>query len=104
MNLENMIAINNKDLTIFFFVIVLLLVSAHGFGYLFHKMRLPKVIGEIAGGLVLGPTFLGNFSPDLYSKIFNAFEFEGRLISAIYWLGLVLLMFVSGFEIQRSFD
>jgi Kef-type K+ transport system membrane component KefB len=91
------------ELTRFFFAIVLLLVSAHGFGYLFQRFKLPKVVGEIMGGLVLGPTLLGFFAPEVYNWIFNAFESEGKLISIIYWIGLVLLMFISGFEIQRSF-
>jgi Kef-type K+ transport system membrane component KefB len=65
---------------------------------------MPRVIGEISGGLVLGPTLLGFFAPNVYNWIFSAFEGEGKLISIIYWIGLVLLMFISGFEIQKSFD
>lgn len=98
------ITLTNLELTRFFFAIVLLLVSAHWFGYLFQRFKMPKVIGEIFGGLILGPTFLGFFAPEAYHWIFNAFEGEGKLISMIYWIGLVLLMFISGFEIQKSFS
>jgi Kef-type K+ transport system membrane component KefB len=104
MGVAESITMSNMELTRFFFAIVLLLVSSHWFGYLFHKIKLPKVIGEIIGGLVLGPTLLGFFAPNAYNWIFNAFEAEGKLISIIYWIGLVLLMFVSGFEIQKSFS
>jgi Kef-type K+ transport system membrane component KefB len=62
------------------------------------------VIGEISGGVLLGPTILGNFFPTISDWIFNAFHAEGKLISMISWLGLVLLMFISGFEVQNSFD
>ncbi|HKI79242.1 MAG TPA: cation:proton antiporter [Ignavibacteriaceae bacterium] len=96
--------LSNQELTRFFFAIVLLLVSALWFGYVFKKFKLPKVIGEIVGGLVLGPSLLGYIFPDAYTWIFNAFEAEGKLISTIYWVGLILLMFVSGFEIERSFS
>ncbi|MDD4601872.1 MAG: cation:proton antiporter [Negativicutes bacterium] len=93
------------ELTRFFSAIVLLLVSAHGFGYFFQRLlKAPKVVGEIIGGLVLGPTVLGFFFPSVYRWIFNAFPSEGQLIAAIYWIGLVLLMFISGFEMQRSLD
>jgi len=96
------ITLSNFELTRFFFAIIFLLVSSHSFGYLFQKFKLPRVIGEIMGGLILGPSFLGYFFPQFYNWVFNAFETEGKLLSIVYWLGLVLLMFISGFEIQKS--
>ncbi|MDD5553712.1 MAG: cation:proton antiporter [Candidatus Omnitrophica bacterium] len=81
-----------------------MLISAHFFGYFFHKFKLPKVIGEIFGGFLLGPTVLGHFFPNIHIWLFNAFAEEGKLISIIYWFGLILLMFVSGFEIQKKFS
>ncbi|MBI4208817.1 MAG: cation:proton antiporter [Deltaproteobacteria bacterium] len=104
MDTAALITLSNLELTRFFFAIILFLVFAHAFGYLFNRFKIPKVIGEIVGGLVLGPTLLGFFSPTAYTWIFNAFESEGKLISSIYWIGLVLLMFISGFEIQKSVD
>jgi Kef-type K+ transport system membrane component KefB len=97
-------SLTEHELTRFFFAIAALLISAHTFGYILSKLKLPRVIGEIFGGLLLGPTFLGAISPTAYAWLFNAFEFEGKLISIVYWLGLVLLMFVSGFEIRMSLD
>jgi len=96
--------INNLELGRLFFAIVLILLSAHSFGYLFHRLKLPRVIGEIFGGVLLGPTVLWNLFRQADSWIFNAFPTEGKLISMISWFGLVLLMFTSGFELQRSFD
>ena len=104
MGFAELITLSNMELTRFFFAIVLLLVSAHFFGYFFNRVKLPKVVGEIFGGLILGPSVLGFFFPDIFNWIFNAFESEGKLISLIYWFGLVLLMFISGFEIQRHFN
>lgn len=101
MGVAELITLNNSELTRFFFAIVLLLISAHWFGYIFQRFKLPRVIGEIVGGLVLGPTLLGYFSPASYDWIFNAFDSEGKLISIIYWIGLVLLVFIAGFEIQK---
>ena len=101
----NIIILSDFELTRLFFAIVLLLASAHSFGYLFQRLLgIPKVIGEIIGGLVLGPTFLGFFVPSVYQWIFQAFTQEGQLIAIMYWIGLVLLMFISGFEIQRSIN
>lgn len=98
------ISLADLEVTRFFWALIILLSSAHIFGYLFDKFKLPRVIGEICGGLLLGPTFLGYFFPESYAWLFKAFEGEGKLLAGIYWLGLMLLMFISGFEIQRSFD
>lgn len=104
MNVTESITLNNLELTRVFFAIVLLLSSAHFCGYLFHKFKLPRVIGEIFGGALLGPSGLGFIFPGAHDWIFNAFEAEGKLLSIIYWFGLVLLMFISGFELQKSVD
>jgi Kef-type K+ transport system membrane component KefB len=104
MGIAEQITLSNTELTRTFFATVLLLVSAHFFGFLFHRAKLPRVIGEIVGGCLLGPTGLGFVSPRTYRWIFSAFEEQGKLISFLYWFGLILLMFLSGFEIQKSFD
>lgn len=104
MTSSTLIAMSDSELTRYFFAIILLLSSAHVFGYLFLMFRMPRVIGEIAGGIFLGPSFLGLICPEFFNWTFNGFTAEPKLISAIYWTGLVLLMFMSGFEINTSFD
>ena len=104
MSLATEITLSSLELTRFFFAMVLLLFTAHSFGFLFHEAKLPRVIGEIFGGLILGPTFLGYFAPIAENWVFAAFPSEGALISVLSYFGLVLLMFISGFEIQRSFS
>ena len=42
-----------------------LLVAVHAIGFLFVKLRQPRVAGEIIAGLALGPTLLGLLRPDL---------------------------------------
>ncbi len=104
MSVAETITLNNMELSRVFIALGLLLLAAHFFGYLFQKIRLPRVIGEIFGGALLGPSVLGYFFPQAHQWIFSAFEGEGKLISIVYWFGLVLLMFISGFELQKSFD
>jgi Kef-type K+ transport system membrane component KefB len=98
------ITLGTAQLFHYFAALAALLIAANGFGYLFTRFRLPRVVGEILGGIVLGPTLLGFLLPETYSFLFDAFATEGQLLSAVYWLGLVLLMFVSGFELQKSID
>jgi Kef-type K+ transport system membrane component KefB len=104
MSLATSITLSSLELTRFFFAMVLLLFTAHSFGFLFYEAKFPRVIGEIFGGLLLGPTFLGYFRPIAENWVFSAFPSEGALISVISYFGLVLLMFISGFEVQRSFS
>ncbi len=74
-------SLNDTKLTRFFFAVVLLLLFSHTFGFLFNKLKLPRVIGEIFGGFLLGPTSLGYLFPMAHTWLFSAFEFEGKLIS-----------------------
>lgn len=61
-------------------------------------LTIPKVAGEILGGLLIGPTLLGHWFPDWYAYIFQSFATEGPALSTFYWLGLIFLMFTSGYE------
>lgn len=42
----------------FFLILLLILIGARIFAELFIRLGLPPVLGELAAGLVLGPTFL----------------------------------------------
>lgn len=99
-----MITLDHIELTRFFLSIVLLLFSALFFGSLFQKFKLPKVIGEIFGGFILGYGVLGYLMPDVFNWIFNAYHYQGKLISILSWFGLIFLMFISGFEIERAYS
>ncbi|WDZ80811.1 cation:proton antiporter (plasmid) [Ensifer adhaerens] len=86
----------------FFLSLVLLLVAALAGGQLFERLKMPRVIGEIAGGIVLGPSVLGAISPEAHKSLFAAFPAQTALLTAFYWFGLVLLMFTAGFKVQAE--
>ena len=83
--------------------LVLLLSSALALGQLFDSFRLPRVIGEICAGLMLGPSLLGELAPETYQWIFRAFDDQAKLLAVFYWLGLILLMFSAGFKVATTF-
>src|SRR4029077_13815949 len=63
----------------------------------------PGVIGEIGAGIVLGPSVLGSLSWGTYDLfLFDEFVGHKVLLNAFYWLGLCMLMFTSGFHVQRQ--
>ena len=83
--------------------LTLLLVAAHTVGYLANRFGQPRVIGEIVGGLLLGPTVLGAIAPGLHDQVFPATGPVPLVLDAMYQLGLMLLMFSAGSEIRSSF-
>jgi Kef-type K+ transport system membrane component KefB len=93
--------VSNSSLTSVLFVLLLLIGLAQLLGALFVKMRQPKVIGEILAGVVLGPALLGRF-PAVAGLTQSALH-KSDVLEFIYWLGLLLLMFLSGAETQQLF-
>ncbi|HEY2861585.1 MAG TPA: cation:proton antiporter, partial [Terracidiphilus sp.] len=93
---------SNTQLTTVLFVLLLLVGLAQLLGYLFMKMRQPKVVGEILAGVVLGPALLGRVP--FMAHITDAARHQGNILDFIYWLGLLLLMFLSGAEMQQLFS
>jgi len=89
------------ELSRLFLAVVALLAAALGAGWLFERAGLPRVVGEIAGGLALGPSALGIAAPGAFAWLFAAGEGQARALEVLYWIGLVLLMFVSGFRVQQ---
>src|SRR5205823_14772638 len=58
--------------------------------------------GEILAGVVLGPALLGRF-PAL-SHLIDSAKQQGNILDFVYWVGLLLLMFLSGAETQQLFS
>jgi hypothetical protein len=83
--------VSDSTLASVLFVLLLLVGCAQLLGYLFVKLRQPKVVGEIAAGILLGPALLGRL-PFLSHLIDNA-KHQGNILDFVYWLGLLLLMF-----------
>ena len=102
MSIAQTMSLTEFELTRIFFAIVALLALAHLGGHVFQRLGMPKVIGEIAGGFLLGSSVLGFFAPDTHRWLFSAYPAEGKLLAILYWIGLVFLLFISGFEIQKS--
>jgi Kef-type K+ transport system membrane component KefB len=94
--------VSNSDLTSVLFVLLLLVALAQLLGYLFVKLRQPKVVGEILAGVVLGPALVGRLPSA--SWILAATQHQANILNFVYWLGLLLLMFLSGAETQQLFS
>ncbi|MEJ0105348.1 MAG: cation:proton antiporter [Bacteroidota bacterium] len=78
--------------------IMVIVIVVRIFGFLFNKIGQPAVIGEIVAGIVLGPSILGAFSPDVFNFIFPAASFIN--LQFLSQVGLMLFMFVIGMELD----
>jgi Kef-type K+ transport system membrane component KefB len=92
----------NAQLTPVLFALLLLVGFAQLLGYVFVKLRQPRVIGEILAGVVLGPALLGRVPA--IAHIMDGAKHQGNILDFVYWLGLLLLMFLSGAETQQLFS
>lgn len=99
-----MFSLNGADLTRLLLAVASLLLAANVLGYLAERLTIPRIIGEVAGGLVLGPTLLGFLFPHAFQWLFLGFSSEGQLFGFLSELGLIMLMFNSGLKFQYRFE
>jgi Kef-type K+ transport system membrane component KefB len=88
--------------------LVIVILAARLFAVLFRKLGQPAVVGEIAAGIILGPSVLGWLLPGVFRAIFHPHvhglppELSGPLLhwilTSLSQLGLILLLFLIGLE------
>src|SRR5580704_4003286 len=76
--------------------LVVIIGAARVAGNIFKRLGQPVVCGEIAAGLILGPTLLGKLFPGFFHSVFN--PSVGPIFSILSQLGLILLMLLIGLE------
>jgi Kef-type K+ transport system membrane component KefB len=76
--------------------LIVIIAVSRIFGSLFRRMGQPLVCGEIAAGLILGPSFFGGMFPHLFRLVFN--PSVGQIFAIMSQIGLILLMFLIGLE------
>jgi len=80
--------------------LIVIIVASRVFGALFLRLGQPQVCGEVAAGLILGPSLFGGLFPDLFHKVFD--PSVNPIFNTMSQLGLVLLMFLIGLEFDFS--
>jgi Kef-type K+ transport system membrane component KefB len=76
--------------------ICVIVVCGRAVGLLLKRLGQPAVVGEIAGGILLGPSAFGYFAPETFARVFPAGSIPTLL--SLSQIGLVLFMFLVGLE------
>jgi Kef-type K+ transport system membrane component KefB len=75
-----------------------ILLAARVLGWIFQRVGQPRVVGEMAAGIVLGPSLLGHLFPRAFATLFPPSSIPA--LSVLSQLGLLLFMFVVGLEVD----
>ena len=88
------------DMVIFFLEISVMLFIALLCGHVMRSLRFPAVLGELFGGIILGPTVFGWLSPSNYRWLFPASGavFEGR--DALIQICILFFLFIAGLQMN----
>lgn len=91
----------SKDVSLIFFAdLVILLLAALACGAVAGKIGLPKMVGEIAAGILLGPTVFGRLFPETKDALFPSAGAGSEVISGLCLLAVVLLVGVAGMHVD----
>lgn len=86
------------------FALGVLIAAAHLLGYIFDRLKQPRLIGEILAGVLVGPFVLGQLFPSVFETFFafnpSADTHASVVFSFLYWMGIIFLMFLSGTQVR----
>lgn len=84
----------------FLVILVILLSTARIMGELFKKLGLPAIIGELLGGILLGPSFIGALFPGFFQSVFIDPKQSSVAFDGLSRLSVMLLLFIAGMEVR----
>lgn len=90
------------DMVTFFVELAVMLSVALLCGHMASRLRFPAIIGELIGGIIIGPTVLGRISPGAEGWLFPASGavFMGR--DALVQVCLLFFLFFAGLEMNLN--
>lgn len=92
--------LNSTEVLYFLTQMTLLLVAARFFGELLKWLKQPAIVGELLAGILLGPSFLEAWYPNIFHDIFIAHPNSTIAMNGVFNIAVVMLLFISGMEIE----
>jgi hypothetical protein len=85
---------------LFFFQLAFILTACQVVGKIAKRFGQPQVVAEMITGVLLGPSLLGLFFPEVTARIFPAESM--KVLFPVSQLGLAIYMFVVGMEFRDA--
>src|SRR6185369_1027407 len=92
--------LGHSDIVLLLLQLSLILLIARLLGEGMRKLKLPGVVGEIIGGILLGPTILGMINPDWFHAVFPVPSANATILSGLVQAAMVMLLFIAGLEVD----
>ncbi|MCO6184682.1 cation:proton antiporter [Rhizobium sp. L1K21] len=84
--------------SLFILQIVILVVVGRLLGELMVRIGQPSILGQIIGGVLLGPSVFGALFPDLQAQLFPGNEAQSAMTNAVGQIGILMLLLLAGME------
>ncbi|MDQ4076657.1 MAG: cation:proton antiporter, partial [Chloroflexota bacterium] len=93
---------DHHELILFLLQVAVMLAAALGTGQIMRRLQQPAVVGELIGGIFLGPTVFGALAPTLHARLFPGTDSLAIAMEAIIQLGMLFFLFSAGLEVDLS--
>jgi len=90
--------LDEHQLLVFWTQLLVLVVMARACGALMQRINLPSVIGQLAAGVICGPSIFGELWPAGFEWFLPDDEISSGALLAVSWVGVALLLVTAGFE------
>jgi Kef-type K+ transport system membrane component KefB/mannitol/fructose-specific phosphotransferase system IIA component (Ntr-type) len=97
-----MSALSAHDTLRLLLALVLMLVCGRLLAVLSQRWQQPSVLGEILAGILLGPTVMGHFAPDIQAFFFPRQGPVALALQVITSLSIILFLCVAGMEVDLN--
>ena len=93
-----LIPLDEHHLLVFWVQVASLVILARVLGWGMRRIGMPGIIGELAAGVILGPSIFGKVWPEGFEWYLPGEELQSGALLAVGWVGLAFLLVVTGFE------
>ena len=88
------------ELFLFLAEVAILFLAARVGGEVAARIGIPLHVGELAVGILLGPSFLGWIWPEAFEALFPAEPLQRALLDVFSWTGVIFLVILGGLEMR----
>ncbi|OGU68520.1 MAG: hypothetical protein A2499_13150 [Stygiobacter sp. RIFOXYC12_FULL_38_8] len=95
-------SLSEHDIVLFLSSVAVMLFFSRAIGEFLKKFKQPIVLGEILAGIILGPTIFGVLFPGIMNNFLSYTGAVNIAFQGITLLAVVMLLLVSGLEVDLS--